>query len=40
MQLKTKCIKVNGGASFSASSVITKVAPHANVVNINPIFAN
>ena len=33
-------LNVNGGASFNASFVITNVAPHANVVNTNPILAN
>ena len=33
-------LNVNGGASLRASSVITKVAPHAKVVNIKPILAN
>ena len=32
-------LNVKGGASSSASSVMTKVAPQANVVNINPTFA-
>ena len=32
-------LNVNGGASFKASFVITKVAPHAKVVNINPSLA-
>ena len=32
-------LNVNGGASLSASSVITKVAPHTSVVNTSPILA-
>ena len=32
-------LNVNGGASFNASSVITKVAPHTSVVNTSPILA-
>ena len=32
-------LNVNGGASFNALSVITKVAPQTKVVSINPSFA-
>jgi len=37
---KRYALNVNGGASFRASSVITNVAPQANVVKTNPIFAS